>query len=656
MSDYLLRRAQQLKEIRDSILNPKGDSNGYFKVFTAEAGLGKTRKCEMTLATLWKVNPTIKSIFVKSFIDRDMEYPSYQRINRLAGVEIAFSIDHRIMKEILGIRNKKERERRLNEIKSFPVLIITHSMYLGICRHDRGFLRKDLCFEGRRNLIIDEQLDILKTFDLDITTIKSVSEAIMFLEKNNHDNGFSDKLDKFKHFKILLNELTYLINTGPQNKMIPISGCRALYSETYTKKVKHEKLLIFKRLKSLIKDPANPFKTNQIPLLIKDIDTVYRIWKEIYYPKVMLSQYGNIKYFVMSDVVLSNKRLYSYDPNFRFLLLDNNIMLDASAKFNYLYKCQPDLFKIVDQERIKDFSNTTINICYMNTTKYAKSISPTAYDVLINDIQGKCNISDKILVVGQKEELELIKSQYKSILEYSNIEFVNFYSLRGKNTWKNFNKCFIIHTPNIGYCYHYFICSMINAIKSIEDTQWVFNNNLELKKNNSNNLSFSDDKLEQIRKSYIASHIYQAIMRVNREQGNEAEINIYNSDKEIIKLVCEQLSNVKLVEYEIKKTPRIKTYDNSKRLESSYIIKFIEFIIKCDFGEIKKQDILESIGWENKRTFNEKVVKRAIQVLSKQGYIIEYINKDILIYFKDRKVIMMNKKIAVNQLEDRNYV
>lgn len=94
------------------------------------------------------------------------------------------------------------------------------------------------------------------------------------------------------------------------------------------------------------------------------------------------------------------------------------------------------------------------------------------------------------------------------------------------------------------------------------------------------NLHFKNKELEQVRKTYIASNIYQAIMRVNRDRQHPADIYIINSDRDVVDIVKEQMLNATFVEFELDAPkPQRKPYDNSKRLLDSQVGRLVDFLI-----------------------------------------------------------------------------
>lgn len=71
-------------------------------------------------------------------------------------------------------------------------------------------------------------------------------------------------------------------------------------------------------------------------------------------------------------LIYPNKSIYSYDYSFKYLLLGNNIWLDASASFNTQYN--NDLFKVVECEREINHSESKLIFHELNTSTTSKII------------------------------------------------------------------------------------------------------------------------------------------------------------------------------------------------------------------------------------------------------------------------------------------
>lgn len=160
-----------------------------------------------------------------------------------------------------------------------------------------------------------------------------------------------------------------------------------------------------------------------------------------------------IEIIYSSQCIYSDGRVSAYDKNYWFWTLKNNIILDANAfKLDKKYLCNTNFIRY-DQSRIKDYSNSIFYYVNINTSKTKIYKYKNYYDKVINLIKDNIKTNDKILLITQKKEFQTINKKLEEyeILEQENYEIsiTWFGNIVGKNDWRNYNKIYIIASPNI---------------------------------------------------------------------------------------------------------------------------------------------------------------------------------------------------------------
>lgn len=138
--------------------------------------------------------------------------------------------------------------------------------------------------------------------------------------------------------------------------------------------------------------------------------------------------------------------------------------------------------------------------------------------------------------------------------------------------------------------------------------------------------SFNDSRLEDIRVYWIASEIYQAIKRVNRNMLYATDVIIFLNNEKIISLIQEQMKNCSLevVEYQkdtfqVEKSKQDEYFTKLK--QDSYATKFIELLAGIQSGlhkefvdeqnRISKIKVREHLGINSSSNFADKVLRQS---------------------------------------------
>ncbi|KAF1085685.1 hypothetical protein SPSYN_01829 [Sporotomaculum syntrophicum] len=562
--EFTEKKQKQLEYLQDAIIN--GQNKDKFLVIDTEAGLGKSLETEKTLALLYMQNPKIKSIFVQKFKNTDKNF-SHKRINKLAGKEIAIAID---------ASNYKEHKKKL---KNFNVLIITHEKYKVLSKDKK---QRKIFSEDRSILIIDEMIDMLEVYlynklrfawfedclprELRPIYNECINELENFLVTNKGKSFFNSKNKDtgkmIKEFKKLIQ-----VNITPE------------YAKTY----------------------RNEISENKTPMKKSDF----------------LNEVHILEQFYKHTSVVDNQNAYTYDSDIQYWMLNNNIILDANGGFQYLYKIS-DIFEVRRQAKIVDHRNWTLHIADINTTKSKKLKAINFYDQIRKHIEGILKPEDKLFICGSKDDEQYIK------IEHKNISINHFLNVIGKNDWKDFNKAYLIHTPNIPF--HVFVLRYLYYSKKKMDNR----SNWNLVKNG-RVMIFKNKDFNKVRIAYLVSELYQTVKRINRNNEYKADVYILNNDSIVIEMLKKQMKNVKSREFDLdieyKKAPKQNPVE-----KENYVDKFIQTLKIIPFGKYKKKYLREKIGCENKSYYSNKVLN----------------HMSVKKYMKDNNILSIGQSIIKN--------
>ena len=543
-----------------------------FNVFMYEAALGKTYTIIETLKELSsktnKLGRPVKTLIVTKFIDE--------------GKIIADELN-KFKPNMAKDENSDNREKKEKDLKNYEVLIITHAMYKKLCKDK---FKRTYYIEGRTNLIIDEELNMVEMDSLGDIDVDRLRKTLRELEyKDNEDNTSIDL------------EITF-------NRII--SGLIERKDQCHDKTLRYFEFVDSKadRAIEILKTMVNECSFTENYLYhLKYAHNIITNKLQVLDKLEMLKKYYN-----NPKVLVGNKTLYTYDDDMKYFFLDNNILLDASAKFHELYKLG-EQFKLVNAERIFPHNNWTIHISNTNTTKVAKHKDDNFYKDTVALIIEECTEKDEILVLGLEEDISHIKDNYREkLLHLENLKYSNFQNMRGKNNWADFNKCFIIHTPVMPTPYYIFMYMLYTGKIPTEDE-------FKFQKINKNMGFKYNETLENLRKTDIVSGIYQGIKRINRGTGHiddKADVYLINGNSEIVDMIIRQLKDVNVVRFklhkdEVKKErkPREqKGYDTSKRKEIKGVKEFIELLNTLEINnKYLVNELLQQINYDTK-SFN----------------------------------------------------
>lgn len=222
---------------------------------------------------------------------------------------------------------------------------------------------------------------------------------------------------------------------------------------------------------------------------------------------------------------------------------------------------------------------------------------------------------DDVLVVGKKDEMQLIDVPENNKGYFGNIT--------GSNQWYDKKNVAIIQTHNLNDV-DYILKYLHYAKNTIEKTFPLTCkcNGRAIRKI----YSFTDERLEKIRIHWLASEIYQAIKRVNRNMQYDTEVLIFINNEDVIDLIKSQMRNciVETVDYDsdmfIMEKSKQDDYVETLK-QDSYASKFIGFLAETQNGlhselvdeknRIKKSKVRDWLGIKSSSNFADKVLRKS---------------------------------------------
>lgn len=574
---------KQKQQLKDEIVY--GENSGHFAVFDIEAGCRKTRTAESALVDLYKNNK--KAIFVRR-TDIDCR-ESMKNINAMAGTDIAFAYNNEDV--------PRNQMSKINSIlHNIPIVIITHQKYTVLMRDAD---KRKLFVKDRSTLVIDEFLSTINIITLGYSDIETYRE----LFENNSvllhafDRAMHQPIDFFKTYNKEKSERRFisLMDKSPaKNFNTLVKLIRANVSDE-----------LLKRWRESIrcKTDAEP----QINLLLLD---------EICTVKMLCEHILEYKQLFTGMCLYSDKKLYTTDKRYNYWFLDNNIMLDASGELQIAYSLNQEEFALQHCEKVLDHSRWKIINVPVTTTTAVKDKILNFYDVVNRELK---RYGKDILVVGKKDEMSLINVPEENKGYFGNIT--------GSNQWYNKKNVAIIQTHNLSDV-DYILKYLHYAKKTIEE---VFPLTCKCNGRTVKRIySFTDKRLEKIRVHWIASEIYQAVKRVNRNMRYDTDVLVFINNEDVIELIKSQMKNCSVETLDFDNDMFImekSKQDNYVEVlkQDSYATKFINFLAETQNGmhpefvddqyRISKVKAREYLGIKSSGNFSNKVLNKSEVIL-----------------------------------------
>lgn len=559
-----MTREEQLKLMQEKLRETISMSNyieGKFQVFAWEASVGKSKYTTEFIAE--QVND--------SMLDKNIKSIKYLVVKKFAHevVEMEEQLNKLLWGRNIGLAVGVVKENYNNLIKipnylnQAYVLIITHARYIKLCKSP---LQEP--FGNRDVLIIDEKVQFPN----------------YTYSKFKYDN--------------LRRELPYSLQVE--------------FDEWNAD--------LLKLLEGLEEHAVNELKVCSLERDMSKLNSFMERLKPYNITSDMEDFLDELEHFYNAEVLYSNSNLFVMDKRYQMRMLKNNIILDASAVLEPIYK--GNKFVIVENSKVIDYSqsNLVYELRNSSTTNWGKDskLLSRLKEFLPYLLEGE----RKSLIVSHKDHSSSIKRMLTkdnderiklhipdlkeddkegSTLKDCNIALNWFGNIVGQNQYSNFDTCLLVGTFNLPYPVYLLQYALYNDIESF--AQW----NLEVKKG-----KFKDEELERIRKGSIAADFYQALKRVQRNMAPNAMVIIFNHDKDIADELASQLPNINF--YMVEKV----NLDRTEKCTQSSLLK--DWLLNQSQGKYRKSQIRELLGL-NASNFNRLIDSGEIKELINEGKI-----------------------------------
>lgn len=611
----MTKKGRQLKMLYDQIVG-NASSTGKDKIFVypIEAGLGKTSIAVDALWALYEENPTMKSLVV---VERISDANNLER--ELRGISVAVHSEREVADEI---------------IKDAAVVIITHSRYKELCNTRNKKKRKYKCLiRGRHNLIIDEEFHPFEFAHIDQEGYRLVRNSIAEIDLSllrPFDEVFSDIKDIL--IKIEAADLVTMHIVEPK----PLDTVERIALRRIEAKVdaKAGDYGYFTMLKELHNEPAN----EQYAWTYKELKDLFRALREI-----RTSEF----------CVFDTRGLHCIGSGYEFCLLENNIMLDASASIMKLNH-QNSKRQLIEMDRLTDHSRWKLTLHNTKSTKRAKQFNRKFYDGVATLIELKCADKDKrVLVIGSGDDVGCKSKPEGKLQRYHKeccetykrqISFVNFGAMRGKNKWSEYNCNIIMHTPYRPSWYYVLVFKYYNPdyVLTDYDIQHSYSN-----KKGFEHPCFRDKKLDGFRESDLAASVYQAIKRINRDNYDNAEVHFISSNQNIIKILEKHLVDISIEEYILpSKKHAIEHKQKYNREEESPVrVRLRALFVEMAEGKHRAHECADSPGYYKK--------KWCMSQIGCNGHFSRYL-ESVEEYMKELGIVHNQHKIIITKFLEKD--
>lgn len=465
-------------------------------------------------------NNNRRSILIRADIEDSIS--SRDRINRLVDADFAYALNHETTKNIIDFNQS---------IIDYPILILTREKYK-LLSEDKT-LRNKIC-KGRDIMVIDDFIDIV---DKIMVSLDDLHELLKDLR--DIDIYLANKFTKVKN---ILDSV--LINT---TKLEYFEGMYYLSTE-------------INEILKIIDATGLDINKSKVNKRLKDI-----------------------KCILNNKSIKDKNAFYSYNPKRKMWLLNNTIMLDASADI-IKSNIRSNLYVLDRQERIIDYSDWCFNICEFNSSKSNINKTKEYFDV-INKHLKELSRENKVLVIGNK-------GSKKKILDNENIEYDYFGNLVGKNRYADYDCVYIIINHQFAFA-NYVIDYMYHNDNSNVDLECICGND--------NVYRFRNPELEEMRVNSITANLYQAIKRINRDNSKKTTVYIINNDKRVINRLLKEFrsSTINIIDLCLNINKKSNVYQK-RRAANAYHKKFINFLEVNGQGIYTKEEIREAISYTDK--------------------------------------------------------
>ena len=481
-----------------------------------------------------------------------------REINKKAKLDLAYAYHSGFDK----LNNRKRSDIPNDELKEYPVIVLTHSGYLQLI--DRDEVNK-LCEWSdkrintkrgkyntyyRERLIVDEAINNVQFMTVTMKSISDMENYIMNL--GNEDiydrfNGFVTKIKKefLRPYDIKKNSVFFC----EFNDIVVPEGLDELFFSCKDKQAKDSYMAI----------------------------------------RTMLATggYVNINEDIKWKSIITYKYIDMNNPYFY------KVTLDATSGINYLYEID-DNSEVKELPQIKSYKNVHLNIFNGVTGSSAsmrKGLEDGLLDAIIEDIKSKIVGDEKVLIVTNSEERDkMVMDALKGYEKLEQIDVTHYGLTVGNNKWSDFSKIFILGIqllPDAIYPLMYFTSSEKEEDLTAEKFNSLDTTLIPIK----GNRKYKEKAFERVKTSVISSLIVQTLNRVKcrgyeDSQAPSTFCYLINRDKEIDALIAKAMPDIQItynwgIEYKSRKSG--KTVENKKDVVETLIEFYEKFRLDEDY-------------------------------------------------------------------------
>lgn len=576
---------EELKMLDENIMF--GYNAFRFKGIPFEASAGKTRQTiasaikterEMLIVTKFKVE-----------VDRIVS-----EINK--GCKFVKAVG--IVSDIELIQNNQHLVLSAREIEFFQysVIVITHSQYYKLCKGENAYL--DGLVRGFDTLLIDEEFNPIKN---NIYTFK--------LKKNEEMKELFNGFGMGENLKELTDILENQFSKKEYKPYNQIHWVELDEDVIYIKeKCEILKNLIDREVENItVKLMDSKIKGDKTPC-ISDIKNYVELIEKLIV--------NSIEGYSLIDV--NEKIIATYDYDFQFFKLKNNIILDASASFSELYKS--DKFEVVKTERKIDHSKCKITLINIKITTSSKSkINHLFRAKFKNYVVKTLGDSENGLIVTKKDEseylerisfvdfdkevkdeIDLLKGELLNDIEYEErISFCNYENQRGRNDYAEYKHCFLAHTYRQPRFYYVFLYRYFFNVKATDEQMQTAN------KKDEKGITWwgfhNCEILQKLMETDMLSCQYQSLKRVARNREPEAHYHIFVNDLNLIEQLIKELKGFDMKNFNVIQEVEFLGERVSRRSKKDIVKDYIEErLAQGKWERVKSSELKKSLGISDK--------------------------------------------------------
>ncbi|WP_117161464.1 hypothetical protein [Paraliobacillus sp. X-1268] len=542
---------------KDELFNyPTGTNQ--FKVLGLEAGVGKSRYTDSIIKSYIEdnaFNPNSKKFLVVKKFNSEAKHSAdfINNTNWFCGNE-AVAVDRDNWKEYW--------QSHLEELKNVQAIFISHARYINLSSNE---LSRKQFTEGREILIIDEKIQFQPLIYRD-SLYSKVREII--------DIDYRKLLDS------VCEPLTQYINEmNKEKKYRQVAKIRFDCSQQVEELIEY--LNGFIKINTLTTKDRN---------LIEALCNGLPNW----YENMNIYNYHNIA---------TNNSGQGY-----WGLEGNNIILDASANLDGVYKVNKSKFKIINMEKIINHSQSEFHMYKFNTSKTNVKKDKDVYlKEIIEKAVSASGDGQKTLLIGYRDladDVALMLHEHVSEdcvwtdkkdkdkdLDYNDQSFaISWYgNLVGRNEFRVFDNIWLLTTPNLPMN-HYPIHYMQYKSQSIGQ-----------RKLNIKNGRFKNSVFNDLHRGYVRSEVYQSLKRIQRTAKPLGTFHIVVSDEELIHTVLQEMNGAILPQENLHTLKFVE--EKKKKQEENKIVSkgelVSEYLLICNEKEVTKSDLKKEFAITN---------------------------------------------------------